>query len=128
SPPIFVPSVSVPVAQFAVPPSTSSPRPRSSSSPSQPQVSTSPTSHVSQIFQSIVRTITIPRNRSRTNSTSASSPTSAHANVHVHGPTSPVQGSGAEVFGKTLVMTPSPMFHSELGPLSEIDGELLADG
>ncbi|KAF8952709.1 hypothetical protein BGZ46_003392 [Entomortierella lignicola] len=126
SPPMFVANFGSSIP-FATTSTNSSSRQNSSSTQHQ-HTSSSPTSHMSNMFQNLVRNITIPhRNRSRTNSNPATPPIAQSINS-----TSQSQTSGPEVFGKTLVMTPPSIslvngragtghLGSELGAVSEMD-------
>ncbi|KAF9404599.1 hypothetical protein BGZ94_004059 [Podila epigama] len=101
---------------------------------------TSPSSHVGHMFQNFVRNITIPsrsRSRSRTNSNSALSP--AAVTPTSQGPSHGLlghhphseNGNHMDVFGKTLVVSSTPMLMSnsrnhgisDLGPVSEMESE-----
>ncbi|KAF9360712.1 hypothetical protein BGX34_007597 [Mortierella sp. NVP85] len=154
SPPMFVSDFGLSPIPFAAPSSSnsSSRQPSSSSSPPRQQHQhtssspSSPSSHVSHMFQNFVRNITIPhRNRSRTNSNPASSPvatansgTSSGPGTQRRGSASAVAGGGGgttvDVFGKTLVMTPPAMSLSnsrtgashtgELGVVSEVEADI----
>ncbi|KAF9963675.1 hypothetical protein BGZ70_007249 [Mortierella alpina] len=135
SPPMFVSNFGVSPIPFAATPTSTT-----SSSPRQEHTPSSPSSHMGHMIQNFVRNITIPhRNRSRTNSHSAASPTTPQASTsHPGGAGGVANGglvppSGAEVFGKTLVISPPTMLmashhrtghsgHSELGVVSETEG------
>ncbi|KAF9953441.1 hypothetical protein BGZ72_005415 [Mortierella alpina] len=136
SPPMFVSSFGVSPIPFAATPTSASSSPRQEHTPS------SPSSHMGHMIQNFVRNITIPhRNRSRTNSHSAASPTTPQASTSHPGGTGAglIPPSGAEVFGKTLVISPPTMLlatshrtgtgHSELGVVSETEGNgMMASG
>lgn len=143
SPPMFVSSFGLSPIPFVAPaPANSSSAQNSSSPPSQRaehHSSSSPSSpsSVGHMFQNFVRNITIPhRNRSRTNSNSATSPVIANS-THGHSAAAS-QGRAAatgtavagervpaDVFGKTLVMTPPTLLRGvgELGVVSETEGD-----
>ncbi|GJJ71263.1 E3 ubiquitin-protein ligase DMA1/2 [Entomortierella parvispora] len=105
---------------FGSPPSTTNRQPTQ-----QQQVPVSPSNHVTAAISNFVRNISIPtRHRSRTNSNSplnpmvqngsgSSGPSAASGHIQIQGLAPNHSGgqgdSHADVFGKTLVVTPPPM-------------------
>ncbi|KFH67895.1 hypothetical protein MVEG_06626 [Podila verticillata NRRL 6337] len=155
SPPAFISGFGVSPIPFSTPSSSSSRAQPSSQAPQSPPPqshnahSVSPSNHMSHMFQNFVRNITIPsrsRSRSRTNSNSASlspvalttpSTTPSQGTSHHHGILSHLHlhhhhnnEGHADVFGKTLVVSPTPVMMSnarhnisELGSVSEMESE-----
>lgn len=155
SPPAFISGFGVAPIPFSTPSSSSSRSQPSSQAPQSPPPqshnahSVSPSNHMSHMFQNFVRNITIPsrsRSRSRTNSNSASlspvapttpSTTPSQGSSHHHGILSHLHlhhhhnnEGHTDVFGKTLVVSPTPIMMpnarhniSELGSVSEIESE-----
>lgn len=155
SPPAFISGFGVSPIPFSTPSSSSSRVQPSSQAPQSPPPqshnahSVSPSNHMSHMFQNFVRNITIPsrsRSRSRTNSNSASlspvapttpSTTPSQGASHHHGILSHLHlhhhhnnEGHTDVFGKTLVVSPTPIMMSnarhnisELGSVSEMESE-----
>ncbi|KAG0359258.1 hypothetical protein BG005_001102 [Podila minutissima] len=156
SPPAFISGFGVSPIPFSTSSSSSSrnsPAQAQSQSPP-PQIhnshSVSPSNHMSHMFQNFVRNITPSRSRSRSRSRTNSNSALLSSVVPTPTPTpaTPSQGSShhgilshlhlhhhhneghTDVFGKTLVVSPSPIMMSnsrhgisELGSVSEIESE-----